>query len=166
MVPYGLTGVSVVVTVQYNSASSAAFTMPLASSAPGLFTLGAGGMGQGAVFNFNETTSEYTLNAEANPVVKGGVIVLYGTGAGVTAPAGSDGAISTSNTPFTAPVAAVQVNGAEATVLYFGPAPGLVDGVFQMNVRLPATMSAGRGVPLVVTIGGQPSQTGVTIAVK
>jgi uncharacterized protein (TIGR03437 family) len=166
MVPYGLTGASVVVTVQYNSASSAAFTVPLASSAPGLFTLGAGGMGQGAVFNINETTGEYTLNAEANPVAKGGVIVLYGTGAGVTTPAGNDGAISTSNTPFTAPVAAVQVNGADATVLYFGPAPGLVDGVFQMNVRLPAIMSAGRGVPLVVTIGGQPSQTGVTIAVK
>jgi uncharacterized protein (TIGR03437 family) len=138
----------------------------LATSAPGLFTLGAGGTGQGAVFNVNETTGEYTLNSETNTVVKGGLIVLYGTGAGVTTPGGSDGAISTSNTAFTAPAATVQVNGTDATVLYFGPAPGLVDGVFQMNVRLPATMTAGRAIPLIVTIAGQSSQAGVTIAVK
>lgn len=166
MIPYGLTGTTVAVTVQYNAASSAAYNVTLATSAPGLFTLGAGGTGQGAVFNVNETTGEYTLNSETNTVVKGGLIVLYGTGAGVTTPGGSDGAISTSNTAFTAPAATVQANGADATVLYFGPAPGLVDGVFQMNVRLPATMTAGRAIPLIVTIAGQSSQAGVTIAVK
>jgi uncharacterized protein (TIGR03437 family) len=166
MVPYSLTGTTVSVTVQNNSTSSAAFDVPLAASAPGLFTLGSGGIGQGAVFNVNESTGEYTLNSETNPATKGGLIVLYGTGAGVTTPAGTDGAISTSNTAFTAPAAGLVVNGADATVLYFGPAPGLVDGVFQMNVRLPATMSAGRAIPLVATIGAQSSQGGVTIVVK
>jgi uncharacterized protein (TIGR03437 family) len=166
MVPYGLTGANVAVTVQYSAASSAAYDASLAASAPGLFTLGSGGTGQGAVFNVNEVSGEYTLNSETNTVVKGGLIVLYGTGSGVTTPGGSDGAIAASSTAFTAPGTTVQVNGVDGTVLYFGPAPGLVDGVFQMNVRLPATLSAGRAVPLVVTIGGQPSQAGVTIAVK
>lgn len=166
MVPYGLTGASVPVTVQFNSSSSAAFDVPLVAAAPGLFTLGAGGTGQGAVFNVNETTGEYTLNADNAPAPKGGILVLYGTGVGVTTPAGADGNVSTSNTAFTSPMATVQVGGVDATVMYFGPAPGLVDGVFQMNIRLASTMAAGKALPLVVTIAGQGSQNGVTVSVK
>ncbi len=46
-----------------------------------------------------------------------------------------------------------------------GTAPGLVSGVMQLNVVVPATSSTGN-VPLVITCGGVSSQANVTLAVK
>jgi uncharacterized protein (TIGR03437 family) len=57
------------------------------------------------------------------------------------------------------------VNGADAKVWYAGTAPGLVFGVYQVNVQLPADVATGQA-NIVVTIGGTPSQAGVTVFVK
>jgi uncharacterized protein (TIGR03437 family) len=43
--------------------------------------------------------------------------------------------------------------------------PGSIEGVFQINVRIPVTVSGGNQ-PVVVTIGGVPSQSNLTVAVK
>jgi uncharacterized protein (TIGR03437 family) len=51
-------------------------------------------------------------------------------------------------------------------VSFYGEAPGLVAGVMQVNVIVPAAASSGIPNALVVSVGGNPSQTGVTVAVQ
>jgi adhesin/invasin len=59
----------------------------------------------------------------------------------------------------------VTIGGVNAQVAYFGEAPGLVSGVFQANVVVPAGITPGNA-PVVVTVGTASSPAGVTIAVK
>jgi uncharacterized protein (TIGR03437 family) len=73
---------------------------------------------------------------------------MYGTGLGQTVPLGIDGAITGNDVPVqTLPttarfgVDASSLVGAE--VLYAGPAPGLVSGVFQINARIPGNSVSG-----------------------
>jgi uncharacterized protein (TIGR03437 family) len=49
-------------------------------------------------------------------------------------------------------------------VQYAGGAQGIIAGVMQVNVVVPRGLSG--NVPVVVTVGANTSQTGVTIAVK
>jgi uncharacterized protein (TIGR03437 family) len=70
--------------------------------------------------------------------------------------------------PLPLPVADVKVTigGQNATVNFAGGAPGLVAGVLQVNAQIPAGISAGNAVPVVVQVGTSNSQPGVTIAVN
>ncbi|MBI5084376.1 MAG: hypothetical protein HZB13_07250 [Acidobacteria bacterium] len=166
MVPYGVTGTSVAVTVQYNAATSSAFTSAVAQAAPGLFALGSSGVGAAAAFNMNETTGELTLNTEANAATRGSTVWLFATGIGATTPAGSNGAIVSAENQFTAPVGVLNIGGTDVTMDYFGQAPGYVSGLVLIKTKIPSTIAAGRAVPVTLTVSGAASQTGVTIAVK
>ena len=48
----------------------------------------------------------------------------------------------------------MQINDANADVVYAGSAPGMVSGIFQINVRVPDFFSPPPMVPIVLTIGG------------
>ncbi|MBI4442100.1 MAG: hypothetical protein HY649_01850 [Acidobacteria bacterium] len=58
----------------------------------------------------------------------------------------------------------VTIGGQTARVQFSGMAPGWV-GLWQINAEVPATVTPGPAVPLVVSAGGVPSNT-VTIAVE
>ncbi|OFW39398.1 MAG: hypothetical protein A3J28_02560 [Acidobacteria bacterium RIFCSPLOWO2_12_FULL_60_22] len=58
----------------------------------------------------------------------------------------------------------VTIGGQSARVLFSGMAPGFV-GLWQINAEVPASVTPGPAVPLVVTAGGVSSNT-VTIAVE
>jgi uncharacterized protein (TIGR03437 family) len=58
----------------------------------------------------------------------------------------------------------VTIGGVSATVQYAGGAQGIIAGVVQVNAVVPAGLSG--NVPVVVTVGVNSSQAGVTIAVK
>jgi uncharacterized protein (TIGR03437 family) len=58
------------------------------------------------------------------------------------------------------------VGGVTATVAYAGSAAGLVSGVMQVNLIIPAGAPTGGSVPIVVTVGTTSSQPGVTLAVQ
>ena len=60
---------------------------------------------------------------------------------------------------------AVTINGQPAQYTYAGEAPGLVAGMMQLNVQIPANAPSG-ALPIVVSIGGNPSQNGVTVSVE
>jgi uncharacterized protein (TIGR03437 family) len=60
---------------------------------------------------------------------------------------------------------AAAIDGQPAQVQYVGAAPGLVAGVFQMNLVVPATVSSGN-VSLVVSFGSATSQSNVTVSVR
>jgi uncharacterized protein (TIGR03437 family) len=138
----------------------------VSSTAPGLFTLNASGQGPAAALN-TESDGGFTVNGEANPITSGGVLVLYTTGLG-TADRGDDGqlvdptgqVLPRLDLPVT-----VTVGGVEARVLYAGGAPGLVVGVWQLNVEVPLNIAAGV-VAVRVQVGGETSPEGVTVAVQ
>ena len=167
MVPYDVAGKSTVaVRAEYEGVLSSPLTVPVAASSPGIYTASGTGAGGAAAFNYDESGGGYTLNTESTPAVKGGVLVLYATGEGVTVPASADGAIVTAPATTPNPAVSLQVGTQDATILYTGGVVGLVSGLMQINARLPAEMTAGKAVPLTLTINGQVSQPGVTIAVK
>jgi uncharacterized protein (TIGR03437 family) len=57
------------------------------------------------------------------------------------------------------------MGGQTATVNFAGGAPGAVAGVIQVNAQIPAGVTAGGAVPVVVQVGSSDSQPGVTLAV-
>jgi len=59
------------------------------------------------------------------------------------------------------------IGGRNAPVSYAGPAPGLVQGVMQVNLSVPQGLSAGiYPVVLIVSGGGIRTQDGITLAVR
>lgn len=161
IVPYSVAGKATIdVVVDANGVRSEALSVPVAAAVPGLFTADASGKGQAAALNQDGTVNGRTQAAKA-----GDVVVLYGTGEGRVVPNGQDGVLTGTDTP--RPVQAVQVTigGKDAAVLYAGAAPGLVAGVFQVNVRIPADV-AGEAVPVVLKVGEASSAAGVTLAIR
>ena len=149
IVPYAVAGEAATnIQVEYNGARTPALSVPVAASAPALFTLNSSGVGQAAILN-----QDGSVNSSANPAAKGSVVVLFATGEGQTNPGGVDGKLASSQ-PLPAPVLPVTVLvggpqgvGKNAPVLYAGAAPTLVVGVLQINVVIPADAPSGN-VPL------------------
>jgi len=164
MVPYGISGrATTAVQVSYLGVTSAAINYTVAATVPGIYTLNQAGSGQGAILNQNSS-----VNGSANPAAPGSVVQVYMTGEGVTSPASTTGQLAPGNgTGLNHPVLAVTatVGGVAAQVEYAGSAPGIVYGVMQVNVLIPANAPAGN-LPIVITVGTTNTQTGVTVAVN
>jgi uncharacterized protein (TIGR03437 family) len=168
VVPYEVAQlVSPSVIVTYAGQSSNAYSPGAVAAAPGIFTQNGQGSGPGAVLNSNAT-----VNGSGNPAAKGSTIVIYMTGEGQTQPTGVTGSVTAVNTSGSGPLTpqplllvAVTIGGQPATVSFYGEAPGLVAGVMQVNVIVPAAASSGTD-SLVVSVGGNPSQSGVTVSVQ
>jgi len=90
--------------------------------------------------------------------------VFYANGAGQTNPPGIDGLLVTSGLSAPLLPVSVTVGGEPARVLYAGAAPGLVSGVLQVNVQLPALASG--PAPVILQIGSAVSQPGVVISLR
>jgi uncharacterized protein (TIGR03437 family) len=162
IVPYGITGTTAQVTVTYQGQTSAALSIPIASSAPGIFSLDSTGQGQAAAINQDGVT----VNGPATPAKAGEYISLYATGEGQTTPAGVDGKPATAPYPQPNLPVTVTVGGQDAPVQYAGGAQGLVAGLMQVNIQIPAGTEPGDAVPVVLRVGDAFSQIGVTIAVQ
>ena len=111
------------------------------------------------------TNQDGSLNGLANPERRGNIVVVYLTGQGaVTPPAAtgqpaSDTVLSSANAPYSA-----TLGGVDSKVLFLGLAPTLI-GVAQANIDIPANAPIGSEVILVITVGGQASNTS-TISIK
>ncbi|MBL8239542.1 MAG: hypothetical protein JNM66_19115 [Bryobacterales bacterium] len=136
-------------------------TVRLVPSAPGIFTLDATGRGQAAALN-----EDFSANTSAAPVTRGKTVVLWATGQGTTEPPSKDGEITREPLPRALARMTAKVGGVDAEVSYGGPAPGLIAGISQINVIVPANAPTGPAVPIVVLAGDSASQDGVTIAVQ
>jgi uncharacterized protein (TIGR03437 family) len=151
---------STVVEVEVDGIRSTPTVLPVAGTRPGIFVLNAAG--QGAVLNEN-----FSVNGPANPAARGTVIQIFATGGGETAPPFVTGGVAPSPPPLHVLSATVQVEigGMDAPVVFAGASPQSVFGLVQINATVPAGVTPGAAVGLVVRIGGVGSRAGVTVAV-
>ena len=164
LAPYAVTtGQSATIQVEYAGAKSNSVTLPVAGSAPALFTSDQSGTGQGAILN-----QDGTLNAPGNPASQESVVVLFLTGGGKQDGFAGDGVV-VQNPPYpklSLPVTA-SVGGRAVpaeNIQYAGAAPEAVEGLIQINLKLPPGVSG--QVPVVVNVGDVASQAGVTLSVR
>jgi uncharacterized protein (TIGR03437 family) len=132
---------------------------------PGFFTATANGRGQIAALN-----QDNTVNSITNPVGRGQVIQLYGTGVGAVSNTPADGAISPSNPLAVGERPDVFINGRPVPagdVQFSGLGPGFV-GLWQLNVKIPDAVPPGNAISVLVNLRSVPSQSGLgtVIAVK
>jgi uncharacterized protein (TIGR03437 family) len=154
--------------VVYNSIASTPFTFDGVAADPGLFTVDSSGRGQAAALNYTASPLSYTLNSAANPVAKGGVLILYLTGGGaITPPPSPEGQLMPSSPVSNlVNIPSVTIGGEAASVISATAVPGALGGLVQLNVNVPSTLSAGKEHPVMVTIAGRPSPLTATVAVK
>ncbi|MCX6613035.1 MAG: putative Ig domain-containing protein, partial [Acidobacteria bacterium] len=158
--PFNLEGrPSTRIVVEYLGFQSTPYLMPVLASKPGLFTVDGSGQGPGALLNQNGS-----VNTQSNRAARESVIVLYATGAGAMTPAGQAGRVAGGTSSLNQQTL-VTINGAPATVLYSGNAPGLVEGVVQINVKLPLNTVPGQN-SISVQIGAAATTSNVTVWVE
>ena len=139
----------------------ATLPLPVGPAAPAIFTQDTTGFGPGAILN-----QDSSLNSPSNPAVRGSVVAIYATGFGQTNPPGVDGQITGEALAKPLLSASVQIGGVDAMVTYAGAAPGLIAGVMQVNVRVPAGAPVGPAIPIQLTAGQVSSPAGVTLSIR
>jgi uncharacterized protein (TIGR03437 family) len=161
-VPWELAGqAQTMMTATVNGVSSVAQAVTLAPFNPGIFSLNAMGTGQGAIL----VAPTAQVAAVGTPVSRGGYIAIYCTGLGaVTNQPATGAAAPVSPLSVTVVKPTVTIGGVAAGVTFAGLAPGFV-GLYQVNAAVPAGVSPGDAVPVVITMENTASNT-VTIAVQ
>jgi len=145
----------------------------LASADPALFTSNGSGGGQLAAQNF----VDFSTNSSSNPVARGQVVILYGTGLGPVSNPPPDGQAATAATMGLATPQVLLGSAATSfldpsNIIYSGLSPTLV-GVWQMNLMIPSSAPTGGSVPIRIFLNSVPSvdpteagSTTTTIAIK
>jgi uncharacterized protein (TIGR03437 family) len=94
------------------------------------------------------------------------VIVFYATGVGAFSPPGQDGTVVTADSlPLPVLPVSASVGGQPAQVLNAGGGAGMVEGIIQVNLRIPDSVPTGPA-EMVLRIGDRTSQPGLTVALE
>jgi uncharacterized protein (TIGR03437 family) len=116
--------------IQVTSSSGTVSTSILPSQSLGIFTTDS--------IHAAALNADGSVNSPDNPAPAGSVVSLFGTGARWP-PGTQAGAITTSAMPLSQQSNRFQAfdsTGTPLNIVYAGTAPGLIDGVFQVNVQL------------------------------
>lgn len=152
------------VVVKTPSGTSSSFTVTVSQYGPAFFAW----PGNQAV----ATRQDFSLAAKAGtfagattvPAKPGDVIILWGTGFGPTSPAAPTGVqVPSDRTYSTTTLPTVTINNVQATVYGAALAPGYA-GLYQVAIQVPTTLPDGDW-PLIATIGGVSSPSGVVLTV-
>ncbi|HEY1242906.1 MAG TPA: hypothetical protein VGF16_20230 [Bryobacteraceae bacterium] len=160
VVPFGVSGTSAQVTATYLT-QSVSSSIPAAATAPGLFTLDYSGKGQIVAFDQN-----FEPNSAANPIRRGGRLMLIATGLGQTTPAGVDGMLASTPPPASGVPPTVMIGGQQAAIVSATAIAGQIQGLMQITVQVPAGVTPGNAVPVTLQAGTGSAQPAVTIAVS
>jgi uncharacterized protein (TIGR03437 family) len=133
------------VQVQYGTQTAPPLDPALAGVNPGIFTVN----GQGAIIN-----QDGTVNTPANPASLGSIVSIYCTGTGYLETVLTDGQLTPIPPPYITTESAdvVTFAGVPGTTTWSGSAPGLIAGVAQINVQLPAALPSGTALGAVPMI--------------
>lgn len=139
VVPYAAAGSTANIVVTVNTTKSNTVSVPLAPTAPGIFTISNNGLGDGAILH-----ADYSIVNQANPALAGETVQVFLTGLGAVSPPVQDGAAAPGKAPFAQVIAPlnVYVNGLPASIQFKGLAPGLA-GLYQVNVQIPVNVGPG-----------------------
>jgi uncharacterized protein (TIGR03437 family) len=137
LVPYSVTGATATIVAKNNGVASNSVTVPLAATAPGVFTLNSSGAGPGSILH----SSNNTVVSSTNPAKPGEAVSIYLTGLGAVSPSVSDGSAGLSD-PLSkvTETVVVYIGNLSANVSYAGLAPGS-PGLYQINVTVPAALT-------------------------
>jgi uncharacterized protein (TIGR03437 family) len=164
MVPFEVAGrPTTQITVVFQGVRSAPLTYNVTTASAGIYTQNSQGTGPGSILN-----QDYSVNGPTKPAAAGSAVQVYLTGTGQTTPSAVTGLVNTtiknSLLTYTA-----TIGGLPAQVIYQGTAPGLVEGVMQFNIVIPANAPSGpQQIVITNTTGGvtYSSQAGVTVQVQ
>jgi uncharacterized protein (TIGR03437 family) len=168
VVPYEVqtAGGSVSVEVVYLGQASNAFVLQTTTTAPGIISLLGSGAGLAAMNQYDASGNYQGINSGSNPASPGWVLVLYVTGEGSIPSAVTGAVTSAANVkPLVGPPT-VLIDDTPATVQYYGEAIGIVSGVMQINVLIPTGIRTSQADSLSFTIGGNTSQSGISVQIK
>ncbi|HBY61798.1 MAG TPA: hypothetical protein DEH78_18410, partial [Solibacterales bacterium] len=133
-------------------------TVSTGLSSPALYTQNQSGTGAAAALN-----QDNTLNTPTNPIPRGQVIQLFGTGQGIVPNAPKEGETAGTNAT-TLDKPEVFINGIripEENVEYSGLTPNLIS-LWQINVRIPQAIPPGNSLPVILQQRGIPSTDPIT----
>ncbi len=134
------------------------------SAQPAVFTVDQSGRGQGHIY-FIPGPGEQVLADTSRPAKEGDFVVIYCTGLGPVDPPVTAGTATPSDTlRRVAGLVTVTIGGVAAPVDFAGLTPGFT-GLYQINTRVPAGVSPAAGVPVVISVGGNPGPV-VTMAIQ
>ncbi|HWE48897.1 MAG TPA: hypothetical protein VG273_03865 [Bryobacteraceae bacterium] len=138
IVPYALDGMTqAAVTVSYLGNQIASATVPVAVTAPQIFTPLSTGFTGGAVLN-----SDGSVNSTTNGAASSSAITIFVTGEGQTFPGGVDGLVAAGPT-FPVPIqpVTVTIGGIQATLSSYGGVAGEPAGVLQIIATIPSSVT-------------------------
>ncbi len=170
-IPYEATiGQNKTIVVSNGSNPSANGTITITATSPGIFTVD--GV-QAAAINTSAANGSTSINSSTSAAHVGDTVSLYVTGEGTytTTVAPLDGYVipdgtATADMPVLNAAVTATIGGVNAPVTYAGPFDGGMLGVCQVNLTVPSHTTSTKGVPVVITIGGNATQSGVTIATQ
>jgi uncharacterized protein (TIGR03437 family) len=148
-VPWETAVGSASVVVSSSGYQSSASTVQVKAAAPGLFFQGSHAIVQ---------NSDYSLNGAGNPAKVGGTMIAYFTGGGAVTPPVADGAAAGSNPASQSSGVTATIGSQPATVGFAGLAPDFV-GLWQANITVPSGLTQAGDYPLVISAGGQASNS-------
>jgi len=155
------------VVVTRNGVASAPQSFQIGQFSPGIFSTQFG-VGQAIAIN-----ADGSLAAPAgafpglatHPAKAGDTVIILATGLGPVSSTPNNGAASSDALRTTVTTPTVLIGGVSARVDFSGLSPQFV-GVNQLNVVVPAGVTAGNAVPLQISLGGLTSTNQVTMAIQ
>jgi uncharacterized protein (TIGR03437 family) len=157
VVPFGLNmNTTYSLLIQRDLTLSSPVAINIADAQPGAFL----SSGSAIVEDYRGTAAPFLVTPSA-PAQAGDFLVIYCAGLGVTNPPVGDGVASPSSPPAqtVAPVT-VSIGGQNANVAFAGLTPTLV-GLYQVNVTMPAGVTPGSAVVVLLTVAGQTGPAAV-----
>ncbi len=161
IVPYELSGQTTNLTIVQSGKLTSPIALPVAAATPAIFTQNSSGTGQAAALN-----QDGSLNTPLSVAPAGSIIAVYLTGAGQANPLQVTGRINgASDIGSTLLEVKATIAGLPAEIKYAGPAPGLVAGATQVNLRIPAGVAPSLAAPISIQIGSAFTQSDVVVSV-
>jgi len=148
IVPQNLAGrISASIVVENQGVQSAGITLPVVASNPAIFTQNSSGSGDAVIIRLDAS-----LVTTANPAKLDDILILYGEGYGAATDETSvpDGTIISTSLPVPAEKVLLLIDGTVYPTLYAGAAGGLVNGVLQVNFKVPQLAAGSHKIQLQV----------------
>ena len=151
--------------IQRANAISVPVSTAVFDARPAILATAGNGAGQGHIYK--ATSPDGQILADKNsPASAGDVLVIYCVGLGAVTPAvnAGDPAPSSPLAAVAAPVT-VTISGQTAQPFFAGLTPTFA-GLYQVNVTMPAGVTAGSQVPVTISVGAKSSAGAIYMAVK